>query len=76
MHWHVVVQVQSYHQMLTEFVGAFRSLWPVKAALSCIRKALENLEQVARPKVVVVSDTPSFISTVKPSLEELAEVFN
>ncbi|KMT09648.1 hypothetical protein BVRB_6g131000 [Beta vulgaris subsp. vulgaris] len=53
-----------------------RSLWPVKAALSCIRKALENLEQVARPKVVVVSDTPSFISTVKPSLEELAEVLH
>ncbi|XP_021835457.2 uncharacterized protein [Spinacia oleracea] len=51
-----------------------RSLWPVQSALSCIRKAMENLEQVARPKVVLVSDTPSFISTIKPSLQELAQV--
>lgn len=36
---------------------------------------MENLEQVARPKVVLVSDTPSFISTIKPSLQELAQVF-
>ncbi|XP_021727520.1 uncharacterized protein LOC110694666 [Chenopodium quinoa] len=53
-----------------------RSMWPVQAALSCIRKAMENFEQVARPKVVVVSDTPSFISTIKPGLQELAEVLH
>lgn len=51
-----------------------RSLWPVQAALSCIEKAVQKLQHVSRPKVVVVSDTPSFISAIKPSLQELAEV--
>ncbi|CAO2831260.1 unnamed protein product [Amaranthus hypochondriacus] len=53
-----------------------RPLSSVPAALRCIRKAMENVEQVARPKVVLVSDTPSYISLVKASVEELAEVIH
>ena len=52
-----------------------RSLWSVTAALRCIRKALENVEKIAKPKVILVSDNPSFIMTLKASVQELAEVY-
>ncbi|KAK9678124.1 hypothetical protein RND81_11G189400 [Saponaria officinalis] len=53
-----------------------RSVRAVQAALGCLRKAIENSEMVGRPKVVLVSDTPSFINTIKPSIEEFAEVLH
>ncbi|GMH15050.1 hypothetical protein Nepgr_016891 [Nepenthes gracilis] len=51
-----------------------RSVRAAKAALSCIRKAMQNRQQLLRPKVVLVSDTPSFIKTIKPSISDFAEV--
>ncbi|XP_074275189.1 uncharacterized protein LOC141599162 [Silene latifolia] len=53
-----------------------RSVRAVQAALSCLRTAMENSEMVGRPKVVLVSDTPFFISTIKPIIEEFAEVLH
>lgn len=52
-----------------------RSVRAMQAALSCISKAIQSL-QVARPKVVVVSDTPSFISSMRPIIEEFAQVLH
>lgn len=53
-----------------------RPVRAVQAALSCVKKAMQNLRHDSRPKVVVVSDTPSFISTIKPSVEEFAQVLH
>lgn len=52
-----------------------RSVRALQAALNCLKKAMQAL-QVARPKVVVVSDTPSFINTIQPVIEEFAEVLH
>ncbi|KAJ8771936.1 hypothetical protein K2173_027113 [Erythroxylum novogranatense] len=52
-----------------------RSVRATRAALNCIRKALTNLHQKPRPRVVLVSDTPSFVKSVIPNLSGFAEVF-
>ncbi|KAI3417948.1 uncharacterized protein J3R85_014083 [Psidium guajava] len=51
-----------------------RSLRAAQAALSCIRKTISNL-QLSNPRVVVVSDTPSFIRSITHNISEFAEVF-
>ncbi|KAF8400019.1 hypothetical protein HHK36_015892 [Tetracentron sinense] len=49
----------------------------VKAALNCIKKAmLSNTHQVSRPRVILVSDTPSLIKDITPNLQEFAEVLH
>ncbi|KAK3042538.1 hypothetical protein RJ639_000262, partial [Escallonia herrerae] len=54
-----------------------RSVRAVTAVLNCIRKALLiNQNQLSRPRVVLVSDTPSLISDIAPKLEEFAEVIH
>ncbi|XP_058226457.1 uncharacterized protein LOC131335214 [Rhododendron vialii] len=54
-----------------------RSPRAVKAALNCIKKVLfRNCHQVLRPRVVLVSDTPSVINDLKPKLQEFAEVLH
>ncbi|GAB4848648.1 hypothetical protein Ancab_003359 [Ancistrocladus abbreviatus] len=53
-----------------------RPVRAVQAALSCTRKAMQNIQQVSRPKVILVSDTPSFIKAIKPSVGEFAEVLH
>lgn len=50
-----------------------RSLRAVNAALNCIRKATANLKSRPRPKIVLVSDTPSLINDITPKLNEFAE---
>ncbi|XP_012067300.1 uncharacterized protein LOC105630174 isoform X2 [Jatropha curcas] len=51
-----------------------RSVRATQAALNCIQKALHNLHQISRPKVVLVSDTPAFVKSFLPQLSEFAEV--
>uniref|UniRef100_A0A7N0UQA3 Uncharacterized protein n=1 Tax=Kalanchoe fedtschenkoi TaxID=63787 RepID=A0A7N0UQA3_KALFE len=51
------------------------SIRAVHAALECVRKALKNL-QISRPRLVLVSDTPSFIEEVTPLVNEFAEVLH
>ncbi|KAJ4960220.1 hypothetical protein NE237_020130 [Protea cynaroides] len=54
-----------------------RSVRTVQAALNCIKKALSSYSaQVARPRVVVISDTPSLIKDIAPYLQKFAEVLH
>ncbi|KAF2322930.1 hypothetical protein GH714_032137 [Hevea brasiliensis] len=50
------------------------SVRATQAALNCIKKALRNLRQTSRPRVVLVSDTPSFIRSILPNINGFAEV--
>ncbi|KAK4392845.1 hypothetical protein Sango_1755300 [Sesamum angolense] len=51
-----------------------RSVRAKQAALDCVRRAVNNLPVISRPKVVLVSDTPSMVKEITPSLQEFAEV--
>ncbi|KAL5717399.1 hypothetical protein ACHQM5_010404 [Ranunculus cassubicifolius] len=52
-----------------------RSVRAVQAALNCLKKAVLSCPgQVKKPRVVLVSDTPSLIQDITPSLQEFAEV--
>ncbi|KAH0464415.1 hypothetical protein IEQ34_007201 [Dendrobium chrysotoxum] len=52
-----------------------RSARAVKAALICVKRAVHNLDpRIANPRVVLVSDTPSFIKEITPNLTEFADV--
>ncbi|KAF9622358.1 hypothetical protein IFM89_031161 [Coptis chinensis] len=54
-----------------------RSVRAVQAALNCIKKALLSLQdQLTMPRVVLVSDTPSLIKDITPSLQEFAKVLH
>ncbi|XP_042477055.1 uncharacterized protein LOC122058438 [Macadamia integrifolia] len=54
-----------------------RSVRAVQAAFKCIKKALSSYpSQVARPRVVLVSDTPSLIKDITPDLQKFAEVLH
>ncbi|KAL4192042.1 hypothetical protein AMTRI_Chr06g170280 [Amborella trichopoda] len=54
-----------------------RPVRAVKAALSCLKKALDEYQNMTRrPRVVVVSDTPSLIEDIKPNLSGFAEVLH
>ncbi|PIN19388.1 hypothetical protein CDL12_07936 [Handroanthus impetiginosus] len=45
-----------------------------QAALDCIRKVIHNHPVISKPKVVLVSDTPSMVKDIAPNLQEFAEV--
>ncbi|XP_073013440.1 uncharacterized protein [Typha latifolia] len=52
-----------------------RSVRATKAAVECIKRALAGIHQPSsRPRVVLVSDTPSFIREITPYLTDFAEV--
>lgn len=52
-----------------------RSIRATKAAVNCIRRALDSFQhQTSRPRVVLVSDTPSFIKEITPYLTDFAQV--
>ncbi|XP_044501269.1 uncharacterized protein LOC123222513 [Mangifera indica] len=53
-----------------------RSVRVLQAALKCIRKVVDSLHQTSRPKIVLVSDTPSFPQSIAPNISEFAEVFH
>lgn len=47
----------------------------MQAALQCVKKALNSYQQEGtRPRIALVSDTPSFIKEISPTLTEFAEV--
>jgi hypothetical protein len=56
------------------FLSLFRSIRALQAALRCIRKAIKSQHLMSRPKVVVVSDTPSLAKSIAPNISEFAEV--
>uniref|UniRef100_A0A2C9W0W8 Fucosyltransferase n=1 Tax=Manihot esculenta TaxID=3983 RepID=A0A2C9W0W8_MANES len=51
-----------------------RSLRATQAALNCIKKSLLNQHQTSRPRMVIVSDTPSFVKSITPNISGFAEV--
>ncbi|XP_020235619.1 uncharacterized protein LOC109815331 [Cajanus cajan] len=51
-----------------------RSIRAVQAALHCIKKAIQSRHLMSRPKVVVVSDTPSLVKSIMLNISEFAEV--
>ncbi|KAF3973041.1 hypothetical protein CMV_003508 [Castanea mollissima] len=53
-----------------------RSVRAVRAALNCVRKAIRIRNLMSRPKVVLVSDSPSLVKSIKPDLSEFAEVLH
>ncbi|KAK6928560.1 hypothetical protein RJ641_007151 [Dillenia turbinata] len=56
-------------QMLTN-----RSLRAMQAALYCVKKAVQHMQVRSRPKVVLVSDTPSLINETAPVVNEFARL--
>uniref|UniRef100_A0A5B7BUU6 Transmembrane protein n=1 Tax=Davidia involucrata TaxID=16924 RepID=A0A5B7BUU6_DAVIN len=53
-----------------------RSVRAVQAALNCIRTAMRSLQLINRPRVVLVSDSPSLIKDIAPDIDEFAEVLH
>ncbi|KAJ6302279.1 hypothetical protein OIU77_016378 [Salix suchowensis] len=53
-----------------------RSVRAPQAALNCIKRALRKLCQISRPRVVLVTDTPSFAKSILPNISEFAEVLH
>lgn len=53
-----------------------RSLRAKQAVVDCVRKALRNLPMITKPKVVLVSDTPSMVNNIALTLEEFSEVLH
>ncbi|PPR89260.1 hypothetical protein GOBAR_AA31417 [Gossypium barbadense] len=51
-----------------------RSIRAAQAALYCLKQATSNLQLGSRPRVVVVSDTPSFVKSIVPNISGFAEV--
>ncbi|KAL4335891.1 hypothetical protein GQ457_07G000310 [Hibiscus cannabinus] len=51
-----------------------RSVRAAQSALNCLKRAAHNLQQGSRPRVVVISDTPSFVKGITPNISEVAEV--
>lgn len=51
-----------------------RSVRARQAALDCVRKATRNLRMTSKPKIVLVTDTPTMVKDIAPSLGDLAEV--
>ncbi|KAK4746662.1 hypothetical protein SAY87_025699 [Trapa incisa] len=52
-----------------------RSPRALQAALNCIRRAMSNM-QLPKPRVVVVSDTPSSVKSIIQNISEFAEVLH
>ncbi|KAK9120157.1 hypothetical protein Scep_018250 [Stephania cephalantha] len=54
-----------------------RSIRGMQAALSCIKRSLLSYQRsMARPRVILVSDTPSLIKDISPYLQEFVEVIH
>ncbi|WJX75605.1 hypothetical protein P8452_59121 [Trifolium repens] len=53
-----------------------RSIRALQAIMRCIRKAIESQHLMSRPKIVVVSDTPSLFKSIVPNISEFAEVLH
>ncbi|KAK7336114.1 hypothetical protein VNO77_16646 [Canavalia gladiata] len=53
-----------------------RSIRAVQAALHCIKKAIQSQHLMSRPKVIVVSDSPSLVKSIIPNISEFAEVLH
>ncbi|RDX67434.1 hypothetical protein CR513_53692, partial [Mucuna pruriens] len=54
-----------------------RSVRAVQAVLRCLEKAIQSQHLMSsRPKVVLVSDTPAIVKSIKSNISEIAEVLH
>nr|XP_004232598.1 uncharacterized protein LOC101243950 [Solanum lycopersicum] len=53
-----------------------RSIRAVQAAFSCIRKSVESLKLISKPRIILVSDNPSLVRDIAPDLNQFAEVLH
>ncbi|KAK4272218.1 hypothetical protein QN277_020805 [Acacia crassicarpa] len=53
-----------------------RSIRAVRAALLCIKKVIQNQNLMSRPKVVLVSETPSIVKSMSRNISEFAKVLH
>ncbi|CAN1295790.1 hypothetical protein LINPERPRIM_LOCUS22941 [Linum perenne] len=53
-----------------------RPVKALQAALNCISKAMHNLQNKKRLRLVLVSDTPSFVKSLLPNISGFAEVLH
>lgn len=53
-----------------------RSVRARQAALDCVKKNAHDISMISRPKMVLVTDTPSLVKDIVPILEEFAEVLH
>ncbi|XXG78391.1 hypothetical protein AAC387_Pa08g2345 [Persea americana] len=54
-----------------------RSVRAVQAALNCVKKAMKSFRhQGVKPRLVLVSDTPSFIKGITPNMTNFAEIIH
>ncbi|XP_073130337.1 uncharacterized protein [Henckelia pumila] len=51
-----------------------RSVRAIQAALDCVKKTVQDTSMISRPKLVLVTDTPSLVKDIVPILEEFTEV--
>ncbi|XP_076939614.1 uncharacterized protein LOC143608470 [Bidens hawaiensis] len=51
-----------------------RSVRALQAALDCTKKVMHNTDLGSRPRLVLVSDTPSLVEDVKSNFDRFAEV--
>ncbi|KZV41110.1 hypothetical protein F511_09306 [Dorcoceras hygrometricum] len=51
-----------------------RSVRARQAALDCVKKTARDISMTLRPKLVLVTDTPSLVKDIVPTLEEYTEV--
>lgn len=47
----------------------------LQAALDCTKKVMQNTDLGSRPRLVLVSDTPSLVEDVKSNFDRFAEVY-
>lgn len=50
-----------------------RSVRPLRAVINCLGKAINRLG-ISKPRVVIVSDTPSVVKAIEPNISAIAEV--
>ncbi|CAN8253737.1 unnamed protein product [Cochlearia groenlandica] len=52
-----------------------KSVRPLRAAINCLGKAINKLG-ISKPRVVIVSDTPSVVKSIEPNISAIAEVLH
>jgi len=63
-----------FEHLKTKSYCCFRPVRARKAAVLCIKRALQICCTKGTPRVALVSDTPAFVKEIKSEISEFAEV--
>nr|GFB62194.1 hypothetical protein Ccrd_019290 [Tanacetum cinerariifolium] len=64
----------TYVQLIAALAAANSAVRALQAAFYCTKKVLQNTQSGSRPRLVLVSDTPSLVEDVKSNFDNFAEV--